>query len=29
VTAFEFRVGESIPEDQWEEHNLNAEDADE
>lgn len=29
VTAFEFRVGEPIPEDQWEAHNLNAEDADE
>lgn len=29
VTAFEFRVGEAIPPDQWEEHNLNAEDADE
>jgi len=29
VTAFEFRLGEAIPQDQWEEHNLNAEDADE
>ena len=29
VTAFEFRIGEAIPEAQWEEHNLNAEDADE
>lgn len=29
VTAFEFRLGEAIPPDQWEEHNLNAEDADE
>jgi hypothetical protein len=29
VTAFEFRLGQPIPEDQWEDHNLNAEDADE
>jgi hypothetical protein len=29
VTAFEFRLGEPIPPEQWEEHNLNAEDADE
>jgi hypothetical protein len=29
VTAFEFRVGEAIPPDQWDAHNLNAEDADE
>lgn len=29
VTAFQFTVGEPIPEDQWEDHNLNAEDADE
>jgi hypothetical protein len=29
VTAFEFTVGEPIPEEQWEAHNLNAEDADE
>jgi hypothetical protein len=29
VTAFEFTLGDPIPEDEWEEHNLNAEDADE
>jgi hypothetical protein len=29
VTAFQFRVGEAIPPDQWDAHNLNAEDADE
>lgn len=29
VTAFEFSLGEPIPEDQWEEHNLNAADEDE
>ncbi|HWA18741.1 MAG TPA: DUF930 domain-containing protein, partial [Devosia sp.] len=29
VSAFEFTLGEPIPEDQWEAHNLNAEDADE
>lgn len=29
VTAFAFTLGESIPEDQWEEHNLNVADADE
>lgn len=29
VTAFEFRLGQPIPEDQWEDHNLNAEDSDE
>jgi hypothetical protein len=29
VTAFEFTVGEPIPEDQWEAHNLNAEDSEE
>jgi hypothetical protein len=29
VTAFEFTVGDAIPQDQWEAHNLNAEDADE
>ena len=29
VTAFEFKLGEPIPQDQWEEHNLNAEDTEE
>jgi len=29
VTAFSFKLGEPIPKDQWEDHNLNAEDADE
>jgi len=29
VTAFEFRLGQPIPEDEWEADNLNAEDADE
>ncbi len=29
VTAFEFKVGDPIPEDEWEDHNLNAEDVDE
>lgn len=29
VTAFEFKVGKPIPESEWEEHNLNAEDSDE
>lgn len=29
VTAFEFTLGDPIPEDQWEAHNLNSEDADE
>ncbi len=29
VTAFEFKLGDPIPEDQWEDHNLNAEDVDE
>ncbi|MEP7239763.1 MAG: DUF930 domain-containing protein [Devosia sp.] len=29
VTAFSFRLGDPIPEDQWEDHNLNAADADE
>lgn len=29
VAAFEFKLGEAIPEDQWEAHNLNAEDSDE
>jgi len=29
VTQFAFRLGDPIPEDQWEEHNLNVEDADE
>jgi len=29
VTAFEFKVGKPIPQNEWEAHNLNAEDADE
>ncbi len=29
VAGFEFTVGDPIPEDEWEEHNLNAEDEDE
>ena len=29
VTAFSFKLGDAIPEDQWEAHDLNAEDADE
>ena len=29
VAAFSFKLGAPIPEDQWEDHNLNAEDADE
>ncbi len=29
VTAFEFKLGDPIPEDLWEDHNLNAADADE
>jgi hypothetical protein len=29
VTAFEFTIGSPIPEDQWEAHNLNAEDEEE
>jgi hypothetical protein len=29
VTAFEFRLGEPVPPDQWEDHNLNPEDSDE
>lgn len=29
VVAFQFTLGQAIPEDQWEDHNLNAEDADE
>jgi hypothetical protein len=29
VTAFEFKLGKPIPENEWEEHNLNAEDSDE
>ena len=29
VTAFSFKLGAVIPEDQWEDHNLNAEDEDE
>jgi Domain of Unknown Function (DUF930) len=29
VSAFEFKLGDAIPQDQWEDHNLNAEDADE
>ena len=29
VTAFEFKLGKPIPENEWEAHNLNAEDVDE
>jgi hypothetical protein len=29
VTAFEFKLGDPIPRDEWEDHNLNAEDAEE
>ena len=29
VTSFSFKLGSEIPKDQWEAHNLNAEDADE
>ena len=29
VTQFAFKLGDPIPEDQWEDHNLNVEDADE
>lgn len=29
VTAFSFKLGAAIPEDEWEDHNLNAEDEDE
>ena len=29
VTAFEFKLGKPIPENEWEAHNLNAEDSDE
>lgn len=29
VTAFEFKLGDPIPQDEWEDHNLNAEDSDE
>ncbi len=29
VTAFQFTVGDPIPEDEWEDHNLNSEDEDE
>ena len=29
VTAFEFKLGDPIPQDEWEDHNLNAEDVDE
>lgn len=29
VTAFEFKLGDPIPQDEWEDHNLNAEDAEE
>lgn len=29
VTAFSFKLGAAIPEDQWDDHNLNAEDVDE
>jgi hypothetical protein len=29
VTAFEFKLGNPIPEDQWEDHNLNVEDKEE
>ncbi len=29
VTAFSFKLGDAIPQDQWEAHDLNAEDADE
>jgi hypothetical protein len=29
VTAFEFKLGDPIPHDEWEDHNLNAEDSDE
>lgn len=29
VRAFQFKLGDAIPEDQWEEHFLNAEDSDE
>lgn len=29
VTSFEFQLGKPIPEDEWEDHNLNAEDTDE
>jgi hypothetical protein len=29
VTAFQFTLGDPIPEDQWEDHSLNAEDSDE
>jgi hypothetical protein len=29
VTAFAFKLGDPIPEDEWEDHNLNAEDEDE